>query len=209
MYNGQFLKGLIHVFIFAILVSLSHRHGIFGLFIAAWIVYQSFEAYHVARARRDGLPIPDPLGLNEITNWINPGGRAANMGHAGVGQPPWAPPPTGPGSVSGGAPVNPGWGGQQPQYQQPPWQTPYPGAPAPGYQGIPPVPPIPPGPPGCWSRREPIGAIILIALGLLFLMGQLNLFSGHVFEYIWPLALIALGAWLIVRRLQDSQGGSK
>jgi hypothetical protein len=25
----------------------------------------------------------------------------------------------------------------------------------------------------------------------------------------WPLALIAIGAWLIVRRFQDSQGGSK
>jgi hypothetical protein len=202
MYNGQFLKGLIHVFVFAILVSLSGRHGIFGLFIAAWIVYQSFEAYHTARARRDGLPIPDPLGLNEVTNWINPGGRSANVGQAGAGPAPGAGPYTAPGAAR----VNPdpGWSSRQP-----PWQPPYQGAPGPGYQGSPPIPPIPPVPPGCWNRREPIGAVILIALGLLFLMGQLNLFSGHVFEYIWPLALIGLGAWLIVRRFQDSQGGPK
>jgi hypothetical protein len=49
----------------------------------------------------------------------------------------------------------------------------------------------------------------LIALGLLFLLGQLDLFSGRLFEFAWPLALIGLGVWLIVRRLGDSQGGPK
>ena len=61
MYNGQFFKGLIHVVIFAVLVSITEYHGIFGLFIAAWILYQSFEAFHTARALRDGQPPPDPL----------------------------------------------------------------------------------------------------------------------------------------------------
>ena len=69
MYNGQFFKGLIHVVIFAVLVNLADHYGIFGLFIAAWILYQSFEAYHTAVARRDGTPLPDPLGLNEVGNW--------------------------------------------------------------------------------------------------------------------------------------------
>ena len=45
MYNGQFFKGLIHVVIFAVLVSMAHISGIFGIFIPAWILYQSFEAY--------------------------------------------------------------------------------------------------------------------------------------------------------------------
>jgi len=43
MYNGQFVKGLIHVMIFAVLVSAAHVYGIFGLFIAGWIFYQAFE----------------------------------------------------------------------------------------------------------------------------------------------------------------------
>jgi hypothetical protein len=43
----------------------------------------------------------------------------------------------------------------------------------------------------------------------LFLLGQLDWFSSRVFEYIWPLGLIALGAWLIVRRISDSKGVSK
>jgi TM2 domain-containing membrane protein YozV len=62
MYNGQFFKGLIHVVIFAVLVSITEYHGIFGIFIAAWILYQSFEAFHTAKALRDGQPLPDPLG---------------------------------------------------------------------------------------------------------------------------------------------------
>ena len=73
MYNGQFFKGLIHVVIFAVLVSMSHISGIFGIFIPAWIIYQSFEAFHTAKALRDGLPVPDPLGLNNVGDWINLG----------------------------------------------------------------------------------------------------------------------------------------
>ena len=68
MYNGQFVKGLIHVAIFAVLVSAAHLYGVFGFFIAVWIFYQAFEAYHTAKARRDGQPLPDPLGLNEVGN---------------------------------------------------------------------------------------------------------------------------------------------
>jgi hypothetical protein len=60
-----------------------------------------------------------------------------------------------------------------------------------------------------WRRKEPIGAIILIALGVLLLLGQLDLLSGRIFEYGWPLLLIALGAFLIVRRMQGPQGGPK
>ncbi len=65
MYNGQFIKGLVHVLIFAVLVSAAHIYGLFGLLIAGWVCYQVFDAYHTARARRDGEPLPDPLGLND------------------------------------------------------------------------------------------------------------------------------------------------
>ncbi len=215
MYNGQFVKGLVHVVIFAVLVSASHVYGLFGLFVAGWICYQVFDAYHTARARRDGDPLPDPLGLNEIGNMFGAGGRPHN------GTPPG--PGPGPGSVNTTgqaagyqppyqapyqAPYRPP---QQTQYQPGEWQTPYQGQQPgmPGNPGVPPVPPIPPVPPVYWRRKEPIGAVILIALGVLFLLDRFDIFSGRVFEFSWPIVLIGLGVWLIVRRFGDSQGGIK
>jgi TM2 domain-containing membrane protein YozV len=223
MYNGQFIKGLIHVVIFAVLVSAAHLYGIFGLFVFSWVVYQSFEAYHTARARRDGLPLPDPLGLNEVGNWLNPTGAgrmrypeqtgageaAANSGSYVPGS--HAPSPAGQGTVgaAGGGYPPPYAGGQsqtifQPRYQWAPYTPSAADSADPANSAIPPAPSVPPI---CWRRKEPIGAIVLIALGLLFLLGQLDLFSGRLFEFAWPLALIGLGVWLIVRRLRDSQGG--
>jgi TM2 domain-containing membrane protein YozV len=201
MYNGQFVKGLIHVVIFAVLVSAAHLYGVFGIFIAAWICYQSFEAYHTARARRDGATLPDPLGLNDLANSINSGGQT---------------PPRPPAGQGPGEPVGPAPGSYQapytPPYQQPPYSGPY-TPPTAGFTNpyAPPVPPMPPvPPPSCgWGHREPIGAIVLIGLGVLFLLGQLDVFSGRIFEYAWPMLLICLGAWLVIRRLGDSQGGKK
>src|SRR5579862_9869909 len=74
MYNGQYFKGFIHVIIFVVIISITTHFGLFGLFIPAWVLYQSFEAYHTAKALRDGTPLPDPLGLNEVGNWMNLGG---------------------------------------------------------------------------------------------------------------------------------------
>jgi len=185
MYNGQFVKGLAHIVIFAVLVSAANIYDVFGWMIAGWILYQAFEAYHTARARRDGEPLPDPLGLNDVGSWFTSG----------------KPPQPSPESNPAAAPQNPG----QAQYQ-PPYQTPYP----PPYQA-PDYAPGPGAPPAHWQRSEPIGAIILIALGLLFLMGRMNWLTSRVFEFGWPLLLIGLGVWLIVRRLndshRDSQGG--
>lgn len=202
MYNGQFIKGLIHVVIFAVLVSAAHVYGLFGLFIAAWILYQSFEAYHTAKARRDGLPLPDPLGLNEVGSWLGAGGR-----------PPY---PAGQPAVDANQQGQsaPPAGYQAPPYQQPPYQSTYQGPytpPAAGFTnpGVPPVPPIPPVPPMGWRRKEPIGAIVLIGLGILFLLGQLDIFSARIIEFTWPVLLIGLGVWLIVRRLEESKGDSK
>jgi hypothetical protein len=228
MYNGQFFKGLIHVVIFAVLISITHHYPIFGLFIAAWILYQSFEAYHTALARRNGQPLPDPLGLNELGGWLNLGAAT---------RPPYSPQPgAGPatGFAGGAGPVNPGAftpgpasqdpaggvyqapfqgasAGQSQQAPYQPYQPPYGAAytpPPPGYVD-PMVPPVPPVPPLFWKRKEPIGAIILIGLGMLFLLGQMDFFNGRLFEYAWPLLLIGLGIFLIVRRIGDSQGGPK
>ncbi|MGB0063311.1 MAG: DUF5668 domain-containing protein [Terracidiphilus sp.] len=213
MYNGQFIKGFVHVAIFAVLVSITSTvHSdldiFFGLLIPAWILYQSFEAFHTARARRDGDPLPDPLGLNELSQYIVTGGR----------------PPQGPTPAGAGQGV--GQGANQATYQvppqsvpfqtpyqspyQPPYQGPYPppGAAGPGFPPIPPIPPIPPVPPfhpAYWHRREPVGAVILIALGVLFLLGQFDWFSWHVLHYFWPLLLIGLGVWMIVNRVHEAQ----
>jgi TM2 domain-containing membrane protein YozV len=219
MYNGQFVKGLIHVVIFAVLVSAAHVYGIFGLFIAAWIAYQVFEAYHTAKARRDGLPLPDPLGLNEVGSWIG-GPRAHYPGHPGT---PTGMPGANPaaGTAPGETAQNPytgtasqGSAYQQAPYQQPPYQSPYGQQPySPPYQPYTPpgagVPPIPPVPPVGWRRREPIGAIVLIGLGVLFLLGQFDIFSGKLFDYAWPLLLIGLGVWLFVRRLEETKGNQQ
>jgi hypothetical protein len=131
-----------------------------------------------------------------------------------------------PGSVNPG-PINrgpdPSAAGYQPspaaaQYQDPyqgGWQAPFTPPVAgfadpndPNAPGVPNAPPLEP-PPVYWRRKEPIGALVLIALGLLFLLNQLNIFNGRLVEITWPLALIGLGVWLIVRRLGDSRGGTQ
>jgi TM2 domain-containing membrane protein YozV len=201
MYNGQFFKGLIHVAIFALLVSLASHIGIFGILIAGWIFYQAFEAYHTAVARRDGLPLPDPLGLNEIGNRLNLGAQ---------NRPPY---PGAPGAASGPVGgVSPAGGNVPPP--PPPYQA-Y--SPTPGYASYsdpmvppaPPVPPVPPVPPMHWRRREPIFAVILVGFGLILLLNQVGIVTERAFDFLWPLALIGFGGWLIVRRMGDSRGGSQ
>jgi TM2 domain-containing membrane protein YozV len=209
MYNGQFFKGLIHVVIFAVLITITDHYPIFGLFIAAWILYQSFEAYHTAKARREGQPLPDPLGLNEVGNWLNLGGPPRYPAQPAAPQSPINP---GPAAQAGASPTSAGYPPPYAGQYQPPYQAPYQAQytpPAPGFVD-PAVPPVPPVPPLYWRRREPVGAVVLIALGTLFLLGQLDIFNGRLVEFTWPLVLIAFGVWLIVRRLHDTQqGGSK
>ena len=48
-------------------------------------------------------------------------------------------------------------------------------------------------------RREAIG-YLLVALGAIFLAGNFGFFRFYEWRYVWPLALIGLGAFLIVQR---------
>lgn len=105
MYNGQFVKGFIHVAVFAVLVSISDHFGVFGIFVAAWIAYQVFDAHQTAKARRDGDPLPDPLGLNELAGWFHTGMQSEFRRAQGFPPPPVAGP-------TGGA-------AQQPHYAPP------------------------------------------------------------------------------------------
>jgi hypothetical protein len=197
--------------------SITTHYGLFGLFIPAWILYQSFEAYHTAKAIRDGQPLPDPLGLNEVGNWLNMGGpQPGAPGQPRPGQPGVPTQPGGPGNPAGAGPTGvPGVGGyQQVPYTQ--FQASY--APPPGFVD-PAVPPTPPVPPVFWKRKEPIGALVLIGFGLLLLMNQLGFLAERVIHILWPLIFIAIGVWLVIRRIGDtpqippqgpgSQGGAQ
>lgn len=245
MYNGQFAKGLAHIGIFTLFVSLAnHVSDVFGIFIAGWIMYMAFEAYQTALARRNGTPLPDPFGLNNIgerfgfqaqshpdinraweqtvgrmpgaaptmeetrydattgatyatrtdaagntsTYQVDPAGNVYT--HASTAVPPvgYPPPPTGyqqpydPAAAYGVPPVPP---------------------PPPGYgYSVPPVPPMPPMPPINPGRfgALPSGAVWLIGLGFLALLGSWHPFSGLQGEATGGLFLLGLGAFLAYRR---------
>jgi len=227
MYNGQYAKGIVHFVVFVILVSLANDvNNIFGLFVMGWIFYMAFEAYHTASARRDGMPLPNPFGLNDIGERMGFGRTWGPVANGNTARPPVTPPASAP--PAGYAPVGrgSGWVGYVPPtafagappvppvdpsaaaaaQQAPAWghapsaQT-YPGGtpPAtPSYVTVPPVAPIPPLPP---TRRLPVGAFWLIGLGLLILLTNL-LPDWHVGEHWWPPILFAgLSVWLFTRRL--------
>jgi len=84
MYNEQYAKGIVHLIVFAVLVSLVDANSIFLLFVFGWVFYMAFEAHHTAIARRDGTPLPNPFGLNDI-------GERFGFGRAWPAQPHSAP----------------------------------------------------------------------------------------------------------------------
>jgi len=50
--------------------------------------------------------------------------------------------------------------------------------------------------------HRPIGAMVLIALGILFLLANFNLLRTEWLVKGWPFALIVLGAWILVDRMK-------
>lgn len=147
MYNGQFMKGLIHVMIFVVLIIGSHHSWVFGLLIPFFIFYMAFDAYKTAEAKRLGLPAPDPLGFDRL------------------------------------------FGLQESQ-----------APPAPEVSTAPPVadPVATPNGTHAHSDHIPTGAVVLIILGVVLLLG--NLTALHL-DRMWPLTLIAIGLWLAYKRL--------
>lgn len=222
MYNGQYAKAIAHVLIFAVLASLSdHSSGIFGILVAAWVFYQVFDAYQTAIARRDGLPLPNPFGLNDIAQRLgihtHPGTAMPGSGMPGSGMPPIPPvppvPPAGsnwePTPAAGFVPPAGASYTNQPPYSsaagygsgQPhtPGQQPY----ASGQSYGQPYVPVSPFDPYAGRRDLPVGAIILIGLGILFLFGSLGLLRGIWIGHAWPLLIIGLGIWIIIRRTRS------
>jgi hypothetical protein len=53
-----------------------------------------------------------------------------------------------------------------------------------------------------WTKNRPVGPILLIALGVLFLLNNFDWFSFHRIErFLWPLILIGVGVMLFRNRL--------
>lgn len=229
MYNGQFMKALAHVVIFVSLIWMSdHISHLFGMFIAFWVFYMVFDAFTTAKAKRDGLPLPDPLGLNRILAQHEPQ-FTQTMNSAGerVGR----------GVENAVHSASQGWQATQAAWQQQAQQA-QPGgydaqqaayqagneaqraAQQPGYDtqqqaayqaqqagfyanqqyynGQNPYYEQPPVP-EVPQNRLPAGAFWLIGLGVVFLLSTLDLFHFNVGR-LWPLVLIAIGIGMLVRR---------
>jgi TM2 domain-containing membrane protein YozV len=220
MYNGQYAKGIVHLIVFAVLQSLNeHVSGIFGLFVAGWVFYQIFEAYATAKARLEGLPLPNPFGFNDIGERM---GFGKGWTYTGSGWSQTTPPPAAgttagttapPAGVPYTAPVSsgPDWVGYVPPtnfasapvppppaaaqaWGQAPYAQTYSQTYAPPYTpaaGAAYVPPMPVAPlvPVTPVRRFPVGALWLVGLGLVFLL------AGFAPEWGWDWDFS--GRWLL------------
>jgi hypothetical protein len=215
MYNEQYFKGIVHLVVFAILVSLADSHGVFGLFVAGWEFYMAIEAYHTARARRDGQPLPNPFGLNELGEKFGFGKSWPSGGTTPAPMPPdpYSAPYTG--SATSAPPAGAA------QTYSTPYSAPYASGavppnwsvpPAPQWQQYaPPVPPIPTVPldsqvpyPG---NRFPAGALWLIGFGALFLIANAGFLHGFSYRLFIPVLLIGLAVWVFVRKMTASGAG--
>jgi len=223
MYNGQYAKGIVHLVVFAVLTSLADAHGVFGMFVAAWIFYQAIEAYQTATARREGLPLPNPFGLNDIAERFGFGRTWSGTGAAIPVPPPPAavpstdyprttpPPVPDPGSEPAAYPAytTTGAPAANPYATAEPFPSPYPGsASSDAYRPVsapvgvtPPVPAIAP------SSPVPVGALVLIGLGVLFLVGNTRWLGAFPIHLLLPALLIGVGVWIFVRRML-SEGAS-
>lgn len=143
MYNGQFMKGVIHVLAFVCLIWMASRFGpILVPVFFAYFFYLVFDAYKTAHAIELGQPVPDPFGLERM--------------------------------FGGGTPTT---------------------AVRPAASGVAAVEDR-----SCARSGAPTGAIILIVLGVLFLLDNLDLFEFNWAHRLWPLILIVIGGWLFAKR---------
>ncbi|HWR13262.1 MAG TPA: DUF5668 domain-containing protein [Terriglobales bacterium] len=177
MYNGQFYKGLIHVAIFAGLIGLESTGLPNGLDAIVGLSIGFWAIYMVIDAYKTAKARQYGLPLPDPFGFEKMFG-----GNTSASSTPPPPP------ASGFVPVPPG------------------GPPAPGYIPVAPLPPNYVAPPPPEPREaSPVGAIILIGMGVLFLLHQFGWWQFHWLGRMWPLILIALGVWMIIRRFGSGQ----
>ncbi|HTB14939.1 MAG TPA: DUF5668 domain-containing protein [Bryobacteraceae bacterium] len=132
IYNGQYAKGLVHVIIIGLTISVLSNNAargfepLLGLLLAGFWFYMAFEAYHTARRRQLGLIVDEFSSLFPMRG----------------------------------------------------------------------------------TDKFPVAPILLIVLGVIFLLNNLDFFEiERVIRY-WPVLLIALGVYMLYLRMSNSSENS-
>jgi len=63
-------------------------------------------------------------------------------------------------------------------------------------------------PPGHSTGRSPAAGVVLIALGVIFLLQSLGFLRLNQLVRFWPVSLIAMGIYLLYRRVAEGDGGA-
>jgi TM2 domain-containing membrane protein YozV len=126
IYNGQYIKGLIHAVIFGLLISLisstenSSGQPLLVMMLVGFIFYMPFEAYHTAKKRQMGIRVDE-------------------------------------------------WSSLLTQNR--------------------------------YAGRAPVGPIVLILIGVVFLLDSLHLIEFREIGRFWPVILIVVGAYMLYSRV--------
>lgn len=126
IYNGQYVKGLVHAVIFGLLISLissaenSPGVPLLVMMLVGFVFYMPFEAYHTAKKRQMGI---------RVDEWSSLLSQSRYMG------------------------------------------------------------------------RAPVGPVILILIGVLFLLDSLHLVEFRDIGRFWPVILIVVGAYMLYNRV--------
>jgi len=74
VYNQQYAKGLIHVVVFGLLITVLNAPGtgglepLFGMLVGLWVFYMAFEAYHTSKKRQLGQPVDEFSSILPVKN---------------------------------------------------------------------------------------------------------------------------------------------
>ncbi len=134
IYNGQYAKGLVHVIIFGLIISIlssgsaSGLEPLLGLLIPGFIFYMAFEAFHTAKRRLTGEPVDEFSSLIPM--------------HGG-------------------------------------------------------------------TAKVPVAPLMLIALGTVFLLNNLEILELRRLLRYWPVILIALGVYMLIIRVSATSARSR
>lgn len=139
-YNGQYIKGLVHILMLPMIIALANMEEMFALLFIAYFPYMIVDAYQTAKAKVLGTKAPDMLGLNSMFGESTDATSVA------------ATTTTADGRVVPAA-----------------------------------------------ANRPPIGAILLIGLGTLFLISNMGVLPPRFLRGWWAMALIGVGVYQAIK----------